>query len=343
MIRVEVKKEDNYPCDKELILFDRSAFQALSKGVIQKINRKYNILCPRIFVIECIAPDNTDKKPEVQFEKDKKLLLEKLELIENPIVLTGSTNVTDRIYIPPNTEFSDILDAWRIARNCIINSPIIMKRISPQVLVENCRAKVAMWKNELRQVAKSIDWNKGGLSPKRYRSNVQRGYEHLHGKRRPLSEIRRELRSNPSTHITQELSNAAGHALRAIKNLSKGEIIEDFKVHFGLNDDGNTSSFHHQIRDNMELTIENYPRLSYPIYIYYLIRYMLFGRQQNADHLDASFYSDFQYLRYLNFCDKFIANETSTPHIVKAIPYSDIKNICIMTSEELRESLESAL
>ena len=39
--------------------------------------------------MECIAPGNTDKKDEESFERDKRLLLEKLELIENPIVLIG--------------------------------------------------------------------------------------------------------------------------------------------------------------------------------------------------------------------------------------------------------------
>ena len=339
MIHVEYERENNYPHDRELILFDRNAFQGLSKDVISEISKEYNILCPRIFVIECIAPDNSDKKPQAQFEKEKKSLLEKLELIENPIVLTGSTNVTDRIYIPPNAEYSDILDAWRIARNCIINSPVIMKRISPQVLVSNCKPKVAMWKYEMRQATKAIDWGRGSLSPNRYRSHVQRRYEHLHGEIRSMSEIRGELRSNPSTHITQELSNAAGHALREINEQSKEEIIEEFKVHFGLSDGEETRILHNKIRDSMELTIENYPHLSYPIYVYYLIRYMLYGRQQNVAHLDPSFYSDFQYLRYINFCGKFMANETSTPDIVRAIPYSGISDMCIVTSGKLKESL----
>ena len=213
-----------------------------------------------------------------------------------------------------------------------------MKRISPQVLESNYRPKVAMWKYEMHEATRAIEWGRGSLSPNQYRSHIQRRYEHLHGVTRPMSEIRRELRSNPSTHITQELSNAAGHALRRINEQSNEKIIEDFKVDFGLND-GGTRRLHNQIRDNVELTIENYPCLSYPIYVYYLIRYMLCGRQQNAAHLDISFYSDFQYLRYLNFCDRFIANETSTPDIVRAIPYSGIRNICIMTSEELKESL----
>ena len=134
------------------------------------------------------------------------------------------------------------------------------------------------------------------------------------------------------------MSNVAQHALAEIKVESKYEIVEGFRVHFGLNDK-DTEKLHDQIRDNEDLMIENYPHLSYPIYIYYLIRYMLYGRQQNANHLDSSFYPDFQYLNYLNFCDKFIANERSTPYIVKALPYGDIRETPIITVGELKEKL----
>ena len=92
MIHVEYEKENNYPHDRELILFDRSGFQHTHRDTLAEINKKYNILCPQVFVMECIAPDNTDKKPEEELEKDKESLREKLELIENPIVLTGDTH-----------------------------------------------------------------------------------------------------------------------------------------------------------------------------------------------------------------------------------------------------------
>ena len=197
MIRVKYKKKDNYPHNRELILFDRSAFQFLSKDDLCKVNEKYNILCPPIFVIECIAPNNTDKKSEDELEKDKKSLLEKLELIENPIVLTGRTNVIYRIAIPSgaDAEYSDILEAWQIARNCVINSPVTMKRVCPKVLVSKCELRVAFSKYERRKVPEIADNPELSLTPKRYRSHVQRIYEHLYGQVRPMSEIRRELRS----------------------------------------------------------------------------------------------------------------------------------------------------
>ena len=340
MIHAKYQKESNYPHDRELILFDRNAFQGLPKDVIPEISKKYNILCPPIFVIECIAPNNTDKKSEEDLQRDKQSLLEKLELIENPIVLVGSTNVTYRIVSPPGVEFeySDILDAWRIAKNCIINSTVTMKRVCSKRLVLSCEPRVMFSKYERRKVTEIADNPELSLTPNRYRSHVQRRYERLYGEIRPMSEIRRELRSNPSTHLTQELSNVAQHALMEIKAESKHEIIEGFRVQFGLNDK-ETQKLYNQIQGNENLTVENYPHLSYPIYIYYLIRYMLYGRQQKADHLDSSFFLDFQYLHYLNFCDRFIANETSTPYIVKALPYSDIRQTPIITARELKEKL----
>ena len=288
--------------------------------------------------MECIAPNNSDNKPEEELEKDKESLREKLELIENPIVISGNTNVTDRIVIPNNTEYSDILDSWRIARNCIVNSPLIMKRVSPQVLLSSYTAKVWGWKFERRAVNKICNDAKGTLSPGVYRSHFQRKYEELFNKTLSIYEIKSELRSNPSSNLTQELANAANHALTDTKNISKEEIIEGFKVDFGLNF-WDTKKLYKQINDSENLTIENYPHLSYPIYIFYLIRYMLCAVQQNADHLDASYFPDFLYLHYLNFCDKFIVKEKSTPYILKALPYSDIKDISCMTIEKLEATL----
>ncbi len=341
MIKVKYEVDQNVPPDKELILFDRNAFQCLPKDVLPAINKKYNILCPIHFVVECISPNNSDNKDLVLFEKEKKALREKLESIENPIVFTGLTNVSYRLHIPTeieNNEYTDHLFSWQIVRNIIRNSPVTMIRVSPQELVANCIPKIRDVKFENRESTKTIDENKGEFSPNRYRSLVQRRDELLHNMSRDRLEIKRELRSNPETHITQELSNVSGHVLREIKNESKDEILENFKVHFGLNDEDN-KSLRNQIKHNKKLTIKNYPHLSYPIYIYFLIRYMCYGRHQNAEHLDDSYFLDFQYFRYLNFCDRFIADETSTPHIVKAIPYSQISNIPIMTSEELVKEL----
>ncbi len=340
MIKVDYEVDNNVPPDKEIILFDRNAFQQLSKDALIKITKRYNILCPIHFVIECISPNNSDKKDKVFFEKEKKFLREKLELIKNPIVFMGRTNIGYRIQIPSyikETEYIDILDSWQIARNCIIDDPVIMKSITHQELVSRCEVKLRDLKYERRVSTDTIDYNKGSLSPNRYRSNVKKRSEQIYDNKLSMSELKRRLRSTPATNITQELSNAAGHALREIKDESKDEILEYFKSHFFLTA-VDIKGLSRKLRQNRNLTIENYPSLSYPIYIYFLIRYMLCARQQDAQHLDNSYFIDFKYLHYLNFCDRFIANETSTPHIVNAIPYSDIRSISIITSEELKKN-----
>lgn len=87
MIHVEYKKKNNFPHDREIILFDRDAFQSLGDEGLRKVNKIYNVLCPRVFVIECLAPNRASSE-------EKEQLLRRLELIENPIVLIGDTSVS---------------------------------------------------------------------------------------------------------------------------------------------------------------------------------------------------------------------------------------------------------
>ena len=136
MIDLKYRKADNYPHNRKTALFDRNAFQSLSKESLREVNKGYNTFCPNIFVIECIAPNNTDNKDATSFEKQKNALREKLLLIENPIVITGSTNVVRYIRDLSGGEYNDILNAWQIARNCIVDNPLIMKRVSPRFLYQ---------------------------------------------------------------------------------------------------------------------------------------------------------------------------------------------------------------
>ena len=106
---------------EKLILFDRDAFQSLGDQGLLKVNEKYNVLCPQVFVMECIAPENTDKKSNEKLEKDKRSLRRRLGLIENPIVFTGDTNISPIIDVPRGVEYSGILSSEQIARNCIVS------------------------------------------------------------------------------------------------------------------------------------------------------------------------------------------------------------------------------
>ena len=57
MIHLNYEKKDNYPHHKKIILFDRDAFQSLGDAGLLKVNKKYNVLCPQVFVTECLAPN----------------------------------------------------------------------------------------------------------------------------------------------------------------------------------------------------------------------------------------------------------------------------------------------
>ena len=295
MIQVNYKRKDNYPHHRELILFDRSAFQALGDKWLRKVNEKYNILCPEVFLVECLAPKN-------ESERHRIILRRRLELIKNPIVFKGAANISRQIIIPSNAPFSDYLRSWQIARNCIANCPVTMERVSPQRLVSDYELRIPTFKYEMRVTTEVGDNAKEKL-----------------------------LRD-------QELRGAAEVALKIIEEASNEDIIDGFKVEFNLSNT-DVERLIRFLRSGKRLTIENYPHLSYPIYIHYLKRYMLFARQQDARHLDQSYVPDFEYLHYLNFCDRFIVNETSTPHIVRVLPYGGVRDICIMTSEKLKESL----
>ena len=51
------------------ILLDRSSFEALSAIEIEKISQKYSIVCPWIFLAECLNPKKTDKlkiRPKIE-------------------------------------------------------------------------------------------------------------------------------------------------------------------------------------------------------------------------------------------------------------------------------------
>ncbi len=169
---------------------------------------------------------------------------------------------------------------------------------------------------------------------------TQRGIQRTNNRVPSRQEIRDELRENERTRITQEPNYAAEEALREIESKSAEENIEGLKTFLFLTDK-DTRGLRDQIQEGNRktLTIENYPDLAYPIYIYYLSFYMICARQHDTQHLDQSYVRDFRYLHYLNFCDRFITKEKSTPHIVKAIPYRDITDTPISSLEKLKREL----
>lgn len=331
MIHVEYEKTDNYPHDREFLLFDRSAFQSLGDAGLRKVNEKYNILCPQVFVIECLSPNRAS-------EEQKKWILKRLRLIENPIVFTGEIHRSNIPDIPLDFHYSTLLTSEEIAGNCIADIPITMERVEPDELISIYKPKVPHFKDKISSITQACNAGEGTLTPKQIISAVQQIVQVI--LERPVStqEVKNALKQDKQTYVRQKLDYCADRTLLEIESKTLDQHMEMFEKVLGLIGiyantlrRGNTCS--------KPLTIENYPHLAYPIYIYFLFNYMLYARQIKTEHLDRSFLSDFRYLHYLNFCDMFIADETSTPYIVNSIPYDDIRKTPVITAEGLKRRL----
>lgn len=331
MIHVEYKKKDNFPHDREIILFDRDAFQSLGDEGLRKVNKIYNVLCPQVFVIECLAPNRATKT-------EKRWLLNRLKLIENPLVFTGDTNVSPIINIPRGVEYSGILSSEQIARNCIVAKPITVERVTPEKFISHYRSRIKGFKAEIKALNNACRIFEKTLTPGQIDADVKKHFQEVHNRTLSKKEIRDIRRANEGTLLTQKLDCAARKALEDIEIKPLDEIIGEFKTFFFLKN-RDPEKLRNLIRGRRRLTVENYPHLSYPIYLYYLICFITGARQYNTEHLDQSYARDIRYLHHLNFCDLFITNETSTPHIVDSIPYPNIRGTPIMTSEALKKEL----
>ena len=342
MIRVEYQKDKNYPHNRELILFDRNAFQRLHRDVLLEVNKKYNILCPQVFVMECLAPNNTDKKSEEELERDTKSLLEKLELIENPIVLAGKTNIARNIIVRSNPfydpSFDTILTSEEIVKSCLTSTPITMKHVTPEELLSHYRSRIRDFKKEVENLTAACEEHRGTLTTNRLISEHQRQHRRITDNTLTKQEAKKAIRSNERTYVTQELDYAVREAQLEIESKSIDENIGPFGA-FCFLTPREKGKLRSQIQDGKSLTVENYPHLAYPIYIYYLALFTVCSVQHDTKHLDKSYVRDIRYLHYLNFCDIFVADESSTPHIVKSIPYDDIRETPVVTAEELKRRL----
>ncbi len=324
MIHVEYKKQDNFP-------HDRDAFQSLGDKGLLKVNKIYNVLCPPVFVMECLAPNRAT-------EAEKKWLLDRLKLIENPLIFTGDTNISPVIDIPRGVEYSGILSSEQIVRNCIVSKPITMERVTPEKLIAHHNSRVNAFKNNVKTLTETCELYRGDLTTKPLISRAQRYFQEKTGASPSEEELRSTIKKNKHIFQAQEPNNVAKLALQTVESMPVSWHIEKLKDLLGLTD-RDTRTLLNRTQDRERLTPENYSDLAYPIYICYLMLYMIYARQHNTKHLDQSYVRDFRYLHYLNFCDLFITNETSTPHIVDSLPYSNIKETHIMTSNELKGEL----
>ena len=286
-------------------MFDRNAFQSLGDEGLRKVNEKYNILCPQVFIIECLAPNRAS---EVQ----KRRLFRRLQLIENPIVLTGDTNISPVIDIPNYVEYPGILTSEQIARNCIISAPITMENFAPEKLISYYEPRIGVFKDSMKRLTERCEEYKDDFTRNNLISRAQKYAQQTHNRMPSRQHLEKAMKLSEQTNVKQDPNYVAKETLRAIADVSIIENIERLGMFLDLTTT-DAEKLRNQIQGEKTLTTENYSDLAYPIYIYYLLRYMVHARQFNTQHLDQSYVRDFRYLHYLNFCDTFVANERSTP------------------------------
>lgn len=326
MIHVDYKKKDNYPHDKELIMFDRNAFQSLGDAGLHKVNKKYNILCPRVFIMECLAPNRAS-------EEQKRWLFGRLQLIENPIVFTGDANTSPLIDIPLDIYYPTFLTSEQIAKNCITKTPITMEGVTPEKLISHYKPRIDAFKDYVKKQTELCERSRGYLAVNQIITRAQG-----HNLAWSREEIKKSMRRNEDTDVKQKLSYLVKMILKSTEEEPISDNINRLARLLALID-REIRILQSQIQDGKTLTVENYSDLAYPLYIFCLFRYIVHGRQFNTEHLDQSYVQDFRYLHYLNFCDMFITNETSIPYIVDSIPFDDIRKTPIITTDELKERL----
>ena len=194
MIHVEYRKTNNYPQDRKLIMFDRDAFQSLGDEGLRKVNEKYNILCPQVFVMECLSPNRAS-------EEQKRRLFRRLQLVENPIVLTGNTNTSGLIGIPLDLYYSTFLTSEQIAKNCITKTPIAMEGVTPDKLITHYEPKIDVFKDYVKEQTERCENGKGYLTLKQIISRAQ-DYNPTWSR----EEIKTAMKRNEDTHVKENLS-----------------------------------------------------------------------------------------------------------------------------------------
>lgn len=269
MIHVEYRKENNYPHDRKILGFDRSGFQHTHRDVLREINKKFNMLCPQVFVMECLAPENTDKKSDEELKKDKKSLREKLELIENPIVLTGETNTSPLIDIPLGIKYSSILTSEQVAKNCITGTPIIMKRVELSKLISHYEPRIDVFKNYVRIQTEACERQKNEMTPSQIISRAQR-FARQNGLSWPKERIKKAMRRNEQTDVMNIPDYLVKIILIAMEEEPILDNVDRLSGWLSLTDQ-EIQMLYNQIQDGKVLTVENYPNIAYPIYLFFFV------------------------------------------------------------------------
>ena len=282
----------SYPfSDKKIILFDRSAFEKLSYSYIEKVKTRFNILCPDVFLAECINPSNSARKQSL---KEKLLCFDYL-----------------LIFLHENS--NDILSHYGILE--IINSgkfgDINLKCLQyrhPEVVLKSL----------------SLKWLRDFIKRNSHDIN-QRGYDfYVDGSNegRSFNEVIDILSDNNDNVDKKKLKND----MKEIAMLGTSQEPDDIAK--GVDMMILSRIFKENIKtheDLIKMTKIKVPydsfdkRKKYMLFYDWMIYYMTMGQAVNMKGLDKSYYNDFMYCYYIPFCDMFVTDEKTFPLVLKPI------------------------
>ena len=301
----------NIPKNKKIILIDRSYFQEIEMSDLAGINKQYAILCPDVFIAECVAPRDASNI-------EKKALLKKLSAIEDFTIFAGSYN---------NEQTHVVLkEHCEIIKHCLIstaNIPIVIQPYEPkeEIIADYQRNasyfhKIADGKTQL------LDQYEGRFAPNKVRTMLRNllNLENNSEAKKILRELQ-EKHKTPFIGTSKEIDHISKITKEAINNMPDMERIEGFSRIGNL-----SNSEELMLKRRLELYNSPTPAfLAYPSYSHYLEFLLIVARTLDTDHLDLSYMRDWRYLHYLPFCDLFLSGERSFEYVIKSLP--DFLNI----------------
>lgn len=274
--------------DKKIILFDRSAFERLSYSDIEKVEARFNILCPDVFLSECFNPSDNSRK---------KALEEKILSF-------------NRICIFVHSGGSELLTHNGIYENLLSRQfqDINLEYIKPQIVLESLSLK---WLREFMQ-KNSVDLNQRGYSI--YIDGSDEG--------KSLKEAIDLLCENNDNMDKKELKNNLKEIAMLGTSQEPDDVARGVDNLIIFNHSREKIETYNQLKEitKIELPYNSLDeRNKYLSFYNWMILYMIMGKAVNMKGLDKSYFNDLMYCYYIPFCALFVTDEKTFPSVLKPI------------------------
>ena len=271
---------------KKRILFDRSAFERLSFSDIEKVETRFDILCPDVFLSECFNPSDNSRKKVIE---DKILSFDRICIF----VEDGGSQLLSHNGIYENIRSGQSQD-------------MSLEYVKPQKVVDSLDLK---WLREVME-GMSVDLN-------------QRGYIFVDGSDEGKSlkeaiafscenndnidekELKNSLKEIGMLGTSQEPSDVA----RSVDNFIISNYYEEIETY-------------NQWKEITQIEIPYnsfHGDEKYLFFYNWMIFYMIMGASVNMKGFDKSYVNDLMYCYYIPFCIFFVTDEKTFPSVLKPI------------------------